>query len=69
MANDNYKKTEIFDYTMTKELFEGIKKLSKQNNQNKLTSYSFKALIKGSNSFRKLSDLLIDEEYIFCLTW
>ena len=37
MANDNYKKTEIFDYTMTKELFEGIKKLSKQNNQNKLT--------------------------------
>ena len=22
MANDNYKKTEIFDYTMTKELFE-----------------------------------------------
>ena len=37
MANDTYKKNEIFDYMMTKELFEGIKKLSKQNNQNKLT--------------------------------
>ena len=39
IANDAYKKNEIFDYKLTKELFKDVKKLSKRDDQKITTSY------------------------------